>query len=100
MDKQTLVACATACACRLETFLPSVDDSGASEVDGALMSNEEFWAEEQLARFNLWAASLGVYASGHASVEHRLRDHPQIYKMMMQWLDALHAIYYTVRGLL
>ena len=61
-----------------------------------LPSGEELWAEDQMTRFNIWTANLGVFALGYASVEHRLRDHSEIYNLMLQFLDALHAnLYYS-----
>jgi len=48
-------------------------------------------AEDQLVRFNIWTSNLGVFAEGHASVEHRLRDHSIAYKLIVQLLEALCA---------
>ncbi|KAF8846476.1 hypothetical protein BDZ45DRAFT_546876, partial [Acephala macrosclerotiorum] len=47
--------------------------------------------EEQQARFNMWAANLGVFAGGHASIDHRLRDSSKTYHLIFQLLDALCA---------
>ena len=44
------------------------------------------WPEEQIARFNMWASSLGVFALGPASIEHRLRDSAEIYNLKVQYL--------------
>ena len=61
-----------------------------------LPSGEELWVEDQMTRFNVRTANLGVFASGHASAEHRLRDHSEIYNLILQFLDALHAnLYYS-----
>jgi hypothetical protein len=49
------------------------------------------WAEDQMTRFNIWASNLGVLAQGHASIEHRLRDCNEVYRLILQLLDALHA---------
>lgn len=49
------------------------------------------WAEDQLARFNVWATNLGVFATEHASVGYRLRDVPEISKLVMQQLEVLSA---------
>lgn len=40
-------------------------------------------------RFRLWAANLGVFASGHASLEYRLRDAPKIESWVQETLDEL-----------
>jgi hypothetical protein len=45
--------------------------------------------EDQLARFNIWAANLGVFAEAHASLDYRLRDSPKVKALMMQQLQAL-----------
>lgn len=49
------------------------------------------WAEEQQARFRLWAANLGVFAKGQASIDHRLRDSSELQDLVLQLLDALCA---------
>jgi len=59
--------------------------------DPAQISDREEWAEEQQARFNIWAANLGVFADGHASIDHRLRDSSKTYCLIFQLLDALYA---------
>jgi len=33
--------------------------------------------EDQYGRFNIWARNVGVFASGHASLDYRLREDPQ-----------------------
>ena len=49
------------------------------------------WAEEQLARFRLWAANLGVFVIGQASIDHRLRDSSELQDLVLQLLNALHT---------
>ncbi|ETS87206.1 hypothetical protein PFICI_01034 [Pestalotiopsis fici W106-1] len=34
--------------------------------------------EDQLARFSIWASDIGVFASGRASIDHRLREVPDV----------------------
>jgi hypothetical protein len=51
----------------------------------------ESWAEDQRARFNIWAASLGVFASGHASIDHRLRDNRSAVQLIVQLLNGVDA---------
>lgn len=53
--------------------------------------DEDIWAEDQMARFKIWATNLGVFASGHASIEHRLRDNSEIYNLILQLLLTLRA---------
>lgn len=47
------------------------------------------WSEDQLARFKLWIANLGVFANGHASIDYRLRDHPNVLSLITQQLNVL-----------
>jgi hypothetical protein len=58
------------------------------------------WAENQLARFNLWTESLGVFAHGTFSIEHRLAENDQVKGVVYQLLAALsanleHCTYFT-----
>ncbi|KAL1967098.1 hypothetical protein VTN77DRAFT_3622 [Rasamsonia byssochlamydoides] len=46
--------------------------------------------ETQNARFNIWAANLGVFADLHASLDYRLRYSPEIRTMVLRLLDVLH----------
>jgi len=45
--------------------------------------------EDQLARFSIWTASIGVFAPGRASMDHRLREVPDIQDVVRGLLDAL-----------
>lgn len=45
--------------------------------------------EDQLARFSLWTSSIGAFAQGQASMDHRLRDTPDVYDAVMSLLEAL-----------
>lgn len=47
------------------------------------------WGEDQLFRFNMWAANSSVFTPGHASMDWRLRDSPEIREMMVDSLDVL-----------
>ncbi|TVY19984.1 Cyclin-dependent kinase 2 [Lachnellula arida] len=49
------------------------------------------WAERQRARFYLWTDSLGVFASGHASADHRLRDSSDISRIIIGLVLALRT---------
>ncbi|UKZ68827.1 uncharacterized protein TrAtP1_009847 [Trichoderma atroviride] len=50
------------------------------------------WPQEQLDRFNLWAAHGGIFGSyqKHTSMDWRLRERPELVDMMLQLLDLLH----------
>ena len=51
--------------------------------------NQPQWSEDQLARFKIWIANLGVFENGHASIDYRLRDHPDVLNLITQQLDVL-----------
>ncbi|CZR60318.1 uncharacterized protein PAC_10214 [Phialocephala subalpina] len=62
-------------------------------------SHDNGWTEDQLAGFNIWVTNLGVFAHGHASVDHRLRDCEDIRNLMLQLLDALREnLLYTMKN--
>jgi hypothetical protein len=52
---------------------------------------DDEWSDDQMGHFNGWAADLGVFAEGHASVEYRLRYSPEIYQMIIQLIKAVNA---------
>jgi hypothetical protein len=45
--------------------------------------------EDQLARFSLWASRIGVFARGRASMDHRLREAPDVHDAATGLLDIL-----------
>ena len=45
--------------------------------------------EDQLARFKIWTASLCVFKIGHASIDYRLRNHPDVLDLVTQQLEVL-----------
>lgn len=47
------------------------------------------WAEDQLARLNLWADNLGVFAQGEFSINHRLAKNRQVAHLVEQLIEAL-----------
>lgn len=47
------------------------------------------WSEDQLARFKIWVANLGIFENGHSSIDYRLRDHPNILNLITRQLDVL-----------
>lgn len=51
--------------------------------------------DDQLARFSTWATSIGVFASGRASMDHRLRYTPDVSKVVTGLLDGLN---YRIRS--
>ncbi|KAH6670618.1 hypothetical protein B0J14DRAFT_99997 [Halenospora varia] len=57
------------------------------------------WSEDQLARFKIWIANLGVFENGHASVDYRLRDHPIVLNLVIQQLEVLKINLEKVKSL-
>lgn len=57
----------------------------------ASSQEQRVWAEDQLARFNLWADNLGVFAEGLLSVNHRLEKNAHVTGIINQLLVALSA---------
>jgi len=47
------------------------------------------WAENQAARLNIWASTLGVFSHGRHSLEYRLRLNEDMSEMLVQILDGL-----------
>lgn len=73
----TIADRAWACAIRFNALVSSANNK----------SSPEF--EDQLARFNIWAANIGAFAEAHASLDYRLRSSPKVKTMMTQLLEAL-----------
>jgi hypothetical protein len=48
-------------------------------------------AEDQLARFKIWAGNIGIDAEGHASLDYRLRDSSQARALMLDLLESLQS---------
>ncbi|KIX10281.1 uncharacterized protein Z518_01363 [Rhinocladiella mackenziei CBS 650.93] len=49
----------------------------------------ELRADEQLARFEMWASNIGVFADGHASLDYRVRDRDDAKQLMIEFLGTL-----------
>lgn len=45
--------------------------------------------EDQQGRLRIWAQNIGVEASGHASLDHRLRDGPEAHRITVSILASL-----------
>ena len=60
----------------------------------AASQHQREWAEDQLARFNLWAASLGVFAEAQFSITHRFAKNIQVSRVVKQLLAALFGNLY------
>jgi hypothetical protein len=51
----------------------------------------ESWADDLRARFRIWGVNLGVFASGQASFDNRLKEFPEVAQVIIQLLKALLA---------
>ncbi|KAF2230784.1 hypothetical protein EV356DRAFT_324935 [Viridothelium virens] len=64
-----------------------------AEVRGSSRTNEiksdELRAEDQRARFEMWAGNIGAFADGHASLDYRLRDTEDARELMVEFLRTL-----------
>lgn len=45
--------------------------------------------EDQFARFSLWSANIGVFASGRSSLDHRLREAQEVHEVITGLLEVL-----------
>jgi hypothetical protein len=45
--------------------------------------------EDELARFSLWTSYLKVFVAGRASLDHRLREAPDVLQLVLGLLEAL-----------
>ncbi|KAK3952208.1 hypothetical protein QBC32DRAFT_324617 [Pseudoneurospora amorphoporcata] len=45
--------------------------------------------EDQLARFSIWTSSIGVFAAGRASMDHRLREAPEVHDAVTTLLESV-----------
>lgn len=45
--------------------------------------------EDQFARFSLWTANIGFFASGRASLDHRLREAQEVREVITGLLEVL-----------
>ena len=65
------------------------------QVSNTAYRNREL-AEKALARFNIWASNNGVFATQRASLDFRLRDAPDISRIITGLLEMLQE--YLRRG--
>lgn len=55
----------------------------------SLQGDSQTWAENQAARLNIWASTLGVFSRGRHSLEYRLRLNEDMAEMLLQILAGL-----------
>ncbi|QYT02896.1 hypothetical protein H0G86_009879 [Trichoderma simmonsii] len=78
--KPTIAICATQC---LESFRQCV--LRASPIHPRELSV----VEDQVARLSTWAASIGIFSPGRASIDHRLRYAPEVQSVVTGLLESL-----------
>ncbi|KAK4246938.1 hypothetical protein C7999DRAFT_14968, partial [Corynascus novoguineensis] len=59
-------------------------------LSASLHPREAALVEDQLTRFSLWASSIGVFAPGRASMDHRLREAPDVHDAVTTLLDSAY----------
>ncbi|OCL12400.1 hypothetical protein AOQ84DRAFT_437031 [Glonium stellatum] len=84
MQEPSLEAQAAAAAA-LFTDLNSIFSQDTTPDEAALLP----LLEDQYGRFNIWARNVGVFASGHASLDYRLREDPQPKALVGGLLEGL-----------
>lgn len=47
--------------------------------------------EDEFARFSIWTSNVGIFASGRASMDYRLRMEPNIQRLVLGLLEVLHG---------
>lgn len=52
---------------------------------------------DQLQRFQLWASSLGLYSTGHSSIDYKFRDSPALFQYALSLLRDLEQALTTRR---
>lgn len=53
--------------------------------------NDQQWAKDQAAQFNIWAADTGVFAETHHSLDFRLEGIPETRNLVALLLDTLEV---------
>ncbi|KAJ5915769.1 hypothetical protein N7454_010910 [Penicillium verhagenii] len=59
------------------------------EQSASISSQEMALVEDQLGRFSLWTASIGVFVGGRASLDHRLREAQEVHEVIIGLLETL-----------
>lgn len=57
----------------------------------ALDPQRQSLIENEFARFSVWTSNIGVFANGRASMDHRLREAPDVQRLVLGLLDVLHG---------
>jgi hypothetical protein len=81
LDEITVAAASHQC---LESFTTCLTKASA------IHPRELSRVEDQQARFSTWTSSIGVFAPGRASMDHRLRYAPELQSVAIGLLDSLN----------
>lgn len=54
-----------------------------------IRAKEGHWASRQYAAFNMWCAKVGVHGKGLRSIDVRLKDVPEICKLLLYLLQSM-----------
>jgi hypothetical protein len=60
------------------------------QLSPAIPPQELSLVEDQFARFSTWAANIGVFAPGRASMDHRLREAPYVQGAVTGLLETVN----------
>lgn len=81
-EVKTIAHAAQYCLESFDDCLSIAKDLGPKEF--ALVQN-------QLGRLSLWISNIGVFALDRASIDHRLRDVPEIHRLVKGLLEVLNV---------
>lgn len=84
-DTASLKQIAQACAKQFEHLSEDEETREASA-----NTRDGFWASRQSAEFNMWCTKIGVHSEGLRSIDVRLKDVPEICKLLLNLLRSLH----------
>ncbi|KAI1388242.1 uncharacterized protein F4822DRAFT_239662 [Hypoxylon trugodes] len=60
---------------------------GTSAIDPQRYST----VEDQMARFSIWTSNMAVFANGKACINHRVREAPEILRLILGILEVLQG---------
>lgn len=84
MDRGTIVSVAESCRDEFIALLDS--DPLQQQADKADLAEA---VEEEQARFRVWAAHIGTFATHHSSLDYRLRESEKVRSLVISQLEVL-----------
>ena len=79
-EKPLIAECATKC---LAAF------NQDARLPASIYPQEYSWIENQSGRIAVWTSNIGVFAPGRASLDHRLREVPEVRNAILGLLEVL-----------